>query len=340
MMRFFRSLAMTVTFLCLAGGYASAQTEVTGTNNAQLLQAGEQASQTGGNVSQPAASAVQTGENALKAGEQALQSAASQSSNAAQTTIDTAKQAADHFAASIPHDLSPIGMFLNADWVVKVVMVGLALASVATWVIFIVKLIEVSAVKRRARAAMQQVNRAGSLSELALAVKNDKGVGSRLVQAAQNEVEASLAAVDSAGTDGLKERLGSVLSRIISASGRHVAFGTGVLATIGAIGPFVGLFGTVWGIMNSFIGISQAQTTNLAVVAPGIAEALLATAIGLVAAVPAVIIYNVFARLITGYRQQLIDVSAGIERLVSRDLDFRKVKRETATRPNLSIAAE
>lgn len=340
MMRFFRSLAMTVTFLCLAGGYASAQTEVTGTNNAQLLQAGDQALQTGGNVSQPAASAVQTGENALKVGEQALQSAASQSSNAAQTTIDTAKQAADHFAAPIPHDLSPIGMFLNADWVVKVVMVGLALASVATWVIFIVKLIEVSAVKRRARGAMQQVNRAGSLSELALAVKNDKGVGSRLVQAAQDEVEASLAAVDSAGTDGLKERLGSVLSRIISASGRHVAFGTGVLATIGAIGPFVGLFGTVWGIMNSFIGISQAQTTNLAVVAPGIAEALLATAIGLVAAVPAVIIYNVFARLITGYRQQLIDVSAGIERLVSRDLDFRKVKRETATRPNLSIAAE
>ena len=78
--------------------------------------------------------------------------------------------------------------------------------------------------------------------------------------------------------------------------------GTGVLATIGATAPFVGLFGTVWGIMNSFIGISKSHTTNLAVVAPGIAEALLATAIGLVAAIPAVVIYNVFARSIAGYR--------------------------------------
>lgn len=103
--------------------------------------------------------------------------------------------------------------------------------------------------------------------------------------------------------------------------------GTGLIATIGSTAPFVGLFGTVWGIMNSFIGISQAQTTNLAVVAPGIAEALLATAIGLVAAIPAVVIYNVFARAIGGYRQVLADVAAGVERLVSRDLDFRAVPR-------------
>ena len=86
--------------------------------------------------------------------------------------------------------------------------------------------------------------------------------------------------------------------------------GTGVLATIGATAPFVGLFGTVWGIMNSFIGISKAQTTNLAVVAPGIAEALLATAFGLAAAIPAVVIYNVFSRQIAGYRGLLGDASA------------------------------
>ena len=97
--------------------------------------------------------------------------------------------------------------------------------------------------------------------------------------------------------------------------------GTGVLATIGATAPFVGLFGTVWGIMNSFIGISKAQTTNLAVVAPGIAEALLATAFGLAAAIPAVVIYNVFARSIAGYRALLGDASAEVLRLVSRDLD-------------------
>ena len=97
--------------------------------------------------------------------------------------------------------------------------------------------------------------------------------------------------------------------------------GTGVLATIGAIAPFVGLFGTVWGIMNSFIGISKSQTTNLAVVAPGIAEALLATAFGLAAAIPAVVIYNVFARQIAGYRALLGDASAEVLRIVGRDLD-------------------
>jgi biopolymer transport protein ExbB len=137
-------------------------------------------------------------------------------------------------------------------------------------------------------------------------------------------MHASGHALDYAGAGGLKERVTSRLSRIEVKAGRTMSRGTGLLATIGATAPFVGLFGTVWGIMNAFIGISQAQTTNLAVVAPGIAEALLATALGLVAAIPAVIIYNIFARSITGYRQLLADASAGIERLVSRELDFRK----------------
>ena len=114
--------------------------------------------------------------------------------------------------------------------------------------------------------------------------------------------------------------------------------GTGVLATIGSTAPFVGLFGTVWGIMNAFIGISEAQTTNLAVVAPGIAEALLATAIGLVAAIPAVVTYNVFARSIAGHRAMLADASAAVERLVSRDLDFRTVV--PMQRAGASLAAE
>ncbi len=275
-----------------------------------------------------------------QAAAQAINSGAEVTAQTVSTAATTASSAAEKVMASIPHDLSPIGMFLSADWVVKAVMMGLALASVATWTIFIVKMIEISTAKRRARAALRAVNQAGSLSELELAMKTEKGTGPLLVDAAVIEVQASISAIDAAGNEGLKERLNSVLSRIVSAAGRRIAFGTGPLATIGAIGPFVGLFGTVWGIMNSFIGISQAQTTNLAVVAPGIAEALLATAIGLVAAVPAVIIYNVFARLITGYRQQLVDVSSGIERLVSRDLDFRKVSRQATARPNLSIAAE
>jgi biopolymer transport protein ExbB len=120
---------------------------------------------------------------------------------------------------------------------------------------------------------------------------------------------------------GIKERIGTRLARLEIAAGREMNRGTGLLATIGATAPFVGLFGTVWGIMNSFVGISKAQTTNLAVVAPGIAEALLATAVGLFAAIPAVIIYNQFARSIGAYRALLGDASAEILRLVSRDLD-------------------
>ena len=133
-----------------------------------------------------------------------------------------------------------------------------------------------------------------------------------------SEVRLSGSAPDPAG---VKERVASHLTRIEAAAGRGIARGTGVLATIGSTAPFVGLFGTVWGIMNSFIGISKAQTTNLAVVAPGIAEALLATAIGLVAAIPAVIIYNQFARWTAGYRALVGDTSAHVQRLVSRDMD-------------------
>lgn len=308
MLRFSQKLAVSLVLMTASGRYALAQ-----------------------------ASATQ-GDG--QAAAQAINSGAEVTAQTVSTAATTAPSAAEKVMASIPHDLSPIGMFLSADWVVKAVMMGLALASVATWTIFIVKMIEISTAKRRARAALKAVNQSGSLSELELAIKTEKGTGPLLVDAAVIEVQASISAIDAAGNEGLKERLNSVLSRIVSVAGRRIAFGTGPLATIGAIGPFVGLFGTVWGIMNSFIGISQAQTTNLAVVAPGIAEALLATAIGLIAAVPAVIIYNVFARLITGYRQQLVDVSSGIERLVSRDLDFRKVSRQATSRPNLSIAAE
>jgi biopolymer transport protein ExbB len=111
------------------------------------------------------------------------------------------------------------------------------------------------------------------------------------------------------------------LERVEAAMSRQIARGTGVLATIGATAPFVGLFGTVWGIMNSFIGISEAHTTNLAVVAPGIAEALLATALGLVAAIPAVVIYNHLTRTIAAHRALLGDASAMVLLLISREGD-------------------
>lgn len=119
------------------------------------------------------------------------------------------------------------------------------------------------------------------------------------------------------------EVLTRALRKSIALSTAQLEAGMTMLASIGSTAPFVGLFGTVWGIMNSFIGISESQTTNLAIVAPGIAEALLATAIGLVAAIPAVVIYNVFARSIAGYKLLLGDASAAVERLVSRDIDRR-----------------
>lgn len=129
--------------------------------------------------------------------------------------------------------------------------------------------------------------------------------------------------------EGVKERVASRLERIEASVGRRLGLGTGLLATIGATAPFVGLFGTVWGIMNSFIGISLAQTTNLAVVAPGIAEALLATAIGLVAAIPAVVIYNMFVRMIGVQRAMVADAAAEVMRLVSRDLDRDGARKAT-----------
>jgi biopolymer transport protein ExbB len=121
--------------------------------------------------------------------------------------------------------------------------------------------------------------------------------------------------------EGVKDRAATLLSRIEAQAGRAITRGIGVLTTTGATAPFVGLFGTVWGIMDSFIGISKTNTTNLAVVAPGIAEALLATAMGLIAAIPAVVMYNAFARGIAGYRAMLGDAAAEVLRHLSRDLD-------------------
>ncbi|SUW65368.1 Biopolymer transport protein exbB [Buttiauxella agrestis] len=218
-------------------------------------------------------------------------------------------------------DLSVWGMYQHADIVVKIVMIGLILASVVTWAIFFSKSIELSSQKRRLKREQQQLANARSLdeaSEMAEAF-DARSLSTMLINEAQNELELSAGSEDN---EGIKERTGFRLERRVAAAGRHMGRGNGFLATIGAISPFVGLFGTVWGIMNSFIGIAQSQTTNLAVVAPGIAEALLATAIGLVAAIPAVVIYNVFARVIGGYKASLGDVAAQVLLLQSRDLDL------------------
>jgi len=219
----------------------------------------------------------------------------------------------------LPHNLSPWGMFLNADIVVKGVMIGLAFASLVTWTVWFAKTIELALARSRARARIKMLETGGNLALAARSCGDARDAIAQLIQSVVREAELSDGIVD----DGFKERVALRLERVEAAMTRQVSRGTGILATIGATAPFVGLFGTVWGIMNSFIGISESHTTNLAVVAPGIAEALLATALGLVAAIPAVVIYNHLARVIAGYRTLLGDASAQLLLIISRGQGMR-----------------
>ncbi|MFZ0425621.1 MAG: tonB-system energizer ExbB [Xanthobacteraceae bacterium] len=217
----------------------------------------------------------------------------------------------------MPRDLSPWGMFQDADLLVKIVLIGLAIASLVTWTVFVAKTIELRAARSEVRKNLRVLNAATTLAQAHEKLRDGLSPVSLMMQAAAQEIRLSA----NLRAEGLKERIAWQLERLELAVSRKISRGTGVLATIGSTAPFVGLFGTVWGIMNSFIGISNSHTTNLAVVAPGIAQALLATALGLVAAIPAVMIYNVLARQTTHYRALLGDASAQVMRLVSRDLD-------------------
>jgi biopolymer transport protein ExbB len=217
----------------------------------------------------------------------------------------------------LPQKLSFEQMFLDADRVVKAVMIGLALASLVTWTVFVAKTLELRRARGQVRHGLRTLLNAATLAQAHEKFRDDSSAAAQLMEAAAQEIRLSA----NAGSEGLKERIALQLDRLEMAISRKISRGTGVLATIGSTAVFVGLFGTVWGIMNSFIGISNAHTTNLAVVAPGIAQALLATAMGLVAAIPAVVIYNVLTRQTAHYRALLGDASAQIIRLVSRDLD-------------------
>ena len=220
----------------------------------------------------------------------------------------------------LPHNLSPWNMFTAADIVVQAVMVSLVLASVVTWTILIAKSMELLAARKSLKAGLSVLGNSQTLEQAAVHVHAGRSAVVHLITAALQEAMMSA----EMPSEGLKERTQSRLERIEATEGRTLALGTGVLATIGATAPFVGLFGTVWGIMNSFIGISKAETTNLAIVAPGIAQALLATALGLIAAIPAVVIYNHFARAIAAHKALVADASAEVLRLVSRDSDRRQ----------------
>ncbi|WP_151718812.1 tonB-system energizer ExbB [Gemmobacter serpentinus] len=228
-------------------------------------------------------------------------------------------------AGLVAHDLTPMGMYEQAHWVVKAVMLSLLWACFVTWTVWLYKTVEIFFAKRALRHSHRVLHGDASLAAAAQSLSGRRDPVSVMARAVADELSRSAAALDAAGNAGVKERATSLVERLEAQSTASIRRGTGLLATIGSTAPFVGLFGTVWGIMNSFIGIAETKTTNLAVVAPGIAEALLATAIGLIAAIPAVVIYNFFARSIAGYRQALGDAGATVLRHLSRDLDYRKV---------------
>ena len=248
-------------------------------------------------------------------------SSAAPTSAAAPAAIDQPVGQTSVSRTQLPQDLSPWGMFQDADRLVKGVLIGLAFASLVTWTVFIAKTFELRTARREVRDGLRVLANAATLAQAHEQLRNGTTPVAQLMQAAAQEIRLSA----NARGDGLKERIAWQLERLEMATSRKISRGTGVLATVGSTAPFVGLFGTVWGIMNSFIGISNAHTTNLAVVAPGIAQALLATALGLAAAIPAVMIYNVLARQTAHYRALLGDASALVMGLVSRDLDRAKL---------------
>ncbi|WP_193336110.1 protein TolQ [Devosia beringensis] len=222
------------------------------------------------------------------------------------------------------HDFSMFALFMQADWVVKSVMIGLVIASVYVWAIIANRL----ATYARARKAMATFDRAFAsgrpLADLRADYAGQEHTGlSAVFVAAMEEWDKSHAAHASTAI-GLQSRLEIALDLAVSEQSAELEKRLGFLATIGSAGPFVGLFGTVWGIMNAFTAIAAAENTSLAVVAPGIAEALLATALGLLAAIPAVIAYNklsadagkLIARL-EGFADRLVA-------LLSRQLDAGK----------------
>jgi biopolymer transport protein ExbB len=222
----------------------------------------------------------------------------------------------------LPAKMTAWSMFMGADWVVKGVMLVLVAASIATWGVAIGKQREL---RRMLNAMKTDLGQLDTLHSLAQAPPLRSPASALLVGAARQELTGCIDMGNPRSADAMTERLSIRLAAAEAEIVQSVRGGFSVLASIGAIAPFVGLFGTVWGVMNSFIGISQAQTTNLAVVAPGIAEALLATALGLVAAIPAVLFYNMFSRQMAGVRRQLHTMTARVACLVSREVEQAQV---------------
>jgi biopolymer transport protein ExbB len=224
-------------------------------------------------------------------------------------------------------ELTPWGMFVEAVLVVKVVMIGLIIASAVTWIILFLKLFEFAALGRvsnRFVEAFRSAKSIGDMGKIAMSEDFDGNPLADMAAAAAQEVELSRQAglaVSGEHRETTLERAAAAVHAVQSSLGKRLAGGMQFLASTGSTSPFVGLFGTVYGIMNSFIGIANSGTTNLAAVAPGISEALLATGIGLFAAIPAVVMYNYFQTRISAFGARTEGFIAELMNAISRQLD-------------------
>lgn len=229
--------------------------------------------------------------------------------------------------------MSPLGLFMQADWVVKAVMLGLLLASIWTWAIIISLFGRIGRVRKSADRFETDYRRTSDIDAFHRAHGDEDHPVARVFASGVTEWRRSTGGrtVDREGT---RERLATSMGAAVAHEIDKLSDRLNVLATVGSVAPFVGLFGTVWGIMRSFTAIASEQNTSLAVVAPGIAEALFATAIGLFAAIPAVIAYNRFSHGINKVEARLNRFADGFHATLSRQLD------DSATYPPSGGAAQ
>jgi biopolymer transport protein ExbB len=239
-------------------------------------------------------------------------------------------------ATPVSIEFDAFGMFWNAEPMVKSVMVLLVLASVVSWALFVAKLIEIRNRERSARAVVKMLSNCARFGDLGKVT--EAGV-SAMQSAVVREIDRSGVLIQGGLAEGAKERVQEALARIEQRSCVEARHGLPVLASVGSVGPFVGLFGTVWGIMHSFSGIAGAGATSLAVVAPGISEALLATALGLIAAIPATIMYNLLGRRVAGYRLTMGDCAYEMGCLAAREIDAMVVLEPQEGKPDSRVIA-
>ncbi|WP_292033260.1 MULTISPECIES: MotA/TolQ/ExbB proton channel family protein [unclassified Brevundimonas] len=281
-----------------------------------------------------ASSPVLAQDAATPAAPAAAASTAAPAADAAAPAADAAAPAADPTTVSESVSgghgsggITPVSMFMEATAVVKIVMIGLLLASIFSWTLLLIKLLEFGALNKATDRFLEAFRGARTIADMRRVATSEEFDGNPLADmaaAATEEIELSRQAglsVTGDHRDSALLRAQTAVAAVQSGLPKRLSGGQQFLASVGSTGPFVGLFGTVYGIMNSFIGIAESNTTNLAVVAPGIAEALLATGIGLFAAIPAVIFYNYFNTRISNYGTRSDGFNAELINAISRQLD-------------------